>query len=68
MEDKELILGYIDDLIGSFVYYDRKEDEELTIERLNKAVQTGIVTIDEMSERFRKGLNSIQSWKNGDYE
>ena len=62
--DKEMILGYVDDLISSFAYYDRKEDEDLNVDQLNQAVKKGVVSVDEMTERFQKGLQSIQAWKN----
>lgn len=53
---KELILNTIDDLCSAFTYYDRKEDEELSMEQLNEAVKSGIITIEEMVEKFRKNL------------
>jgi hypothetical protein len=53
---KEVILNTIDDLCSSFLYYDRKEDEELSMEQLNEAVKKGKITIDEMVEKFRKNL------------
>lgn len=53
---KQLILGYIEDLVSDFVYYGRKEDEDLSMEQLNEAVKSGEITIDEMVEKFRQGL------------
>lgn len=53
---KETILNTIDDLCMDFCYYDRKEDEELSIEQLIEAVKSGVITIDEMVEAFRKHL------------
>ena len=53
---KQLILGYIEDLVSDFVYYERKEDEDLSMEQLNEAVKSGEITIDEMVEKFRQGL------------
>jgi len=55
---KENILNTIKDLCSNFLYYDRKEDEELSAEQLNKAVETGEITIDEMVAEFRKGLEN----------
>lgn len=53
---KEMILNTIDDLCSDFTYYDRKEDEQLSMEQLDEAVKSGEITIDEMVERFRKNL------------
>lgn len=53
---KEIILSTISDLCSDFLYYDRKEDEDLSIEKLNEAVGNGVITIDEMVAEFRKHL------------
>lgn len=53
---KEEILNTINDLCADFLYYDRKEDECLTIEQLNEAVKSGEITVDEMVAEFRKHL------------
>ena len=55
-EMKENILATVKDLCANFLYYDRKEDEDLSAEDLEDAVKNGIVTIDEMVEEFRKQL------------
>ncbi len=56
MEKKQIILDTISDLCSDFLYYDRKGDEDLTIEELNYAVRNGEITIDEMVDEFRKNL------------
>lgn len=53
---KQNILNTISDLCSNFLYYDRKEDEDLSVEQLNAAVKTGEITIDEMVSEFRKHL------------
>lgn len=53
---KQIILDTIGDLCSDFVFYDRKEDEELSIEQLKEAVNSGEITIDEMVAEFRKNL------------
>lgn len=53
---KKIILDTIGDLCSDFVFYDRKEDEELSIEQLKEAVNSGETTIDEMVAEFRKNL------------
>lgn len=55
---KQTILDTISDLCTDFLYYDRKEDEDLTMEQLNEAVKNGEITIDEMVAEFRKHLEN----------
>ena len=56
---KQTILNKISDLCSNFLYYDRKEDEELSMEQLNEAVKTGEITVDEMVAEFRKHLEAM---------
>lgn len=53
---KQKILDTISDLCSNFLYYDRKEDEELSAAQLNEAVKSGEITIDEMVNAFRQHL------------
>ncbi|WP_430611536.1 hypothetical protein [Flavobacterium sp. JP2137] len=53
---KQKILDTISDLCMDFLYYDRKNCEELSIEQMNEAVKNGEITIDEMVENFREHL------------
>lgn len=55
---KEIILNTIEDLVGEFVFYGRKEDEQLSIEQLNEAVSSGVITVDEMVNKFRLHLEA----------
>ena len=55
---KETILNTIKDLCANFLYYDRKEDEDLSADELEEAVKNGTVTIDEMVETFRIQLEN----------
>ncbi len=55
---KQNILNTISDLAGSFLYYDRKEDESLPRGVIEKAVKDGVITIDEMVAEFRKHLEN----------
>jgi hypothetical protein len=55
---KQTILDTISALCSDFLYYDRKEDEDLTMEQLNEAVKNGEITIDEMVAEFRKHLEN----------
>jgi superfamily I DNA and RNA helicase len=57
-EMKQIVLNAISDLSSDFLYYDRKEDEDLTAEQLNEAVRNGEITIEEMVQEFRKHLEN----------
>ena len=54
---KAIILATIDDLVGSFLYYDRREDEELETGMIEKAVVQGDITVDEITDHFKKLIN-----------
>lgn len=53
---KQTILNTISDLASDFLYYNRKEDEDLSMEDLKNAVDNGVITVDEMVAEFRKHL------------
>lgn len=57
---KQKISRLIEDLVCDFTYYDRKEDEELSVERLEQAVLNNEITIDEMVTEFRRHLIKYQ--------
>ncbi len=56
MATKEQILGITGDLVGSFLYYDRKEDEDLPAGAIEAAIAAGEVTADEIADKFRSAL------------
>ncbi len=53
---KEDILNTIDDLVSSFLYYDRKEDEDLGVGDIEDAITKGIISIDDITDRFKKSI------------
>ncbi len=53
---KEAILGTVEDLVSGFLYYDRKEDEELPYGLIEQAIEDGLITVDEIVEYFRQKL------------
>lgn len=55
---KQTILNTVSDLVGDFVYYDRKESTILSAQQLKDAVDNGIVTIDEMVWAFKIALEN----------
>ncbi len=60
MTDPELrhhILVTASDLVGEFVWYARKNDEDLPADVLADAVKRGVVTVEDIVHEFRSGLN-----------
>lgn len=53
---KEKVLCHVETLSAKFLYYDRKEDDDLPPGAIEKMVASGEVTIDEIVAEFRKHL------------
>ena len=53
---KDIILNTAGDLVCGFLYYDRKEDEDLPRDAIQSAIENNVVTVDEIVERFRTEL------------
>lgn len=53
---KARILGLVDDAVSDLLYYDRKNDEEISSDAIDKAVRDGVISIDEMVQKFRDCL------------
>ena len=49
---KEDILMIVRDLVTDFLYYDRKEDEELGINSIQTAIKEGIISEEEIVKEF----------------
>jgi hypothetical protein len=56
MSRKVQILGTIDDLVSKFLYYDRKDDEDLSREELYRAISDGEIIVEEIVKRFEETL------------
>jgi hypothetical protein len=52
------IRDILSDLVGDLVYYDRKEDEDLSHDQLQAIVKSGAVTVEEMLEYFGQELRA----------
>jgi hypothetical protein len=52
-EIKQLITNTIKDLVSDFLYYDRKEDEDLGLDEIKYAFENKLITIDECVEIFK---------------
>lgn len=50
---KDKIINAIDDLVADFLYYDRKEDDDLPNGAIESAIERGEITVDEIVDHFR---------------
>lgn len=55
-EVRSAIQRTISDLVSSFAYYDRKEDMVLSEAKLDEAIRTGVIALDEIVDHFKKEL------------
>ena len=54
---RDLILeAIIPDMVSNFLYYDRKECEDLPVGKIEKQVAKGKISVDEMVDKFREEL------------
>lgn len=56
MNTKVIICHVIDDMVSDFLYYDRKEDEQLPNGAIESAIENGVITVAEISDRFKQRL------------
>ena len=64
-ERRTLIQNTVSDLIGGFLYYDRKEDEDLPRGSVEEAIRAGEITIVEILAIVEKELeDSVDSHPN----
>jgi len=56
MATKERILNEIETVVANLLYYDRKDDEDLPVCEIEKAVKDGTIDIDEMVDKFKELL------------
>lgn len=54
---REHILGKVSDLVACFLYYDRKDDEDLPRGEIEAAIEAGEITADEIVEAFGEELD-----------
>lgn len=53
---KEKILDTVEDLVCNFLYYDRKQDEELPMSVIEESIANGVITVDEIVAKFKAEL------------
>ena len=58
MSKKQLILDSVKDLVSDLMFYDRKEDEDLSVKDIEESFKSGEVTISEVVEIFRIQLTN----------
>jgi hypothetical protein len=54
---RSLILDTVTDLVSNFLFYDRKDDEDLPRGSIEEAIEKGEISAAEIVERFRKCLS-----------
>ena len=54
MTKREYFVRLIPDLVSMVVYYDRKEDEDLSREDVDLLFKNNEITLEEVTELFRK--------------
>ena len=54
---KEYLMEAVDDLVVNLVYYDRKEDEDLSRVDVDEMFKSGDITVEEVIVTFSKELN-----------
>lgn len=52
------ILGLVDDLVSSLLYYDRKEDEDCPCGQIEEALASDEISQEDMVIRFRAALHN----------
>ncbi len=58
MSRKQIIQATLADLVSNFLFYDRKEDQDLPRGAIDDAIEQEEITIDEMVSQFRDLLTS----------
>lgn len=56
VELRNTIFDIVEDLVTDFLYYDRKDDDEIGVEELDGAIKSGIITVEEIIAHFTKKL------------
>jgi hypothetical protein len=54
---KQIALDTITDLAGDFLYYDRKDDDELSRDDIKNLIKNNELTREEIKKHFNKALD-----------
>lgn len=55
-ERTQHIANTVSDLVSNFLYYNRKEDEELPLGEIEAAIAVGEITVEEIVAQFEREL------------
>jgi len=61
-DTRKLILDCIEDAVVNLLFYDRKEDEELSEEAIENAFTSHTISIDDAVHCFRMALINGLEW------
>lgn len=53
---KQVILDTVDDLVGQFLHYDRREDEDLPLGVIEQSIKDGVISQEEIVTKFKARL------------
>lgn len=60
---KQKILDTLSDTISNFLYYDRKEDDDLPVWEIEKSIKSWIISEDDLINLFKENLrDSINNY------
>jgi len=60
---KAALLSRVPDLIADFLYYDRKECEDVSVDDVKDLVNYGHITREEIVKEFVHALNEVTGFK-----
>lgn len=58
---KNNILNAVNDMVGDFLYYDRKNDEILPMHMIETQIELGNITVDDIIDKFSECLTKYVS-------
>lgn len=61
MTRRDLVLAQASDLPANFLYYDRKEDEELPAGEIEAAIAAGEVSVEEILAPLAEALRRLDT-------
>ena len=54
----------VEDVVSNFMYYDRKDDDDLSVNDIERAFKDGIITSEEVSEKFKETIDlNTKKWE-----
>ena len=55
-ERRDLVFATLSDMVSNFLYYDRKEDEDLPRGTIEKMIEDGEITAQQIVQKFGNEL------------